>query len=142
MDNSNQTGKDTESTFKIQYSPKEILDKSFKTKVRGYDQDEVDEFLDGIIRDYESYTAEIDRLNEENARLFSRVDELTKQLSVSKNVTAQTPQKPSTNVTNYDILKRLSNLERHVFGSKLSDGGADDAPTSHNDESGNGIDQY
>lgn len=131
MDNKN------ESTFKIQYGPKDILDKNFKNKVRGYDPDEVDEFLDGIIRDYESFVAEIDRLNEENSRLFSRVDELTKQLSVSKNVAAQTPQQPSGNVTNYDILKRLSNLERHVFGSKLSDG-ADATPKANN----HGIDQY
>ncbi|WP_390409691.1 cell division regulator GpsB [Lacticaseibacillus jixiensis] len=131
MDNKN------ESTFKIQYGPKDILDKNFKNKVRGYDPDEVDEFLDGIIRDYESFVAEIDRLNEENSRLFSRVDELTKQLSVSKNVAAQTPQQPSGNVTNYDILKRLSNLERHVFGSKLSDG-TDTTPKNNN----NGIDQY
>lgn len=132
MDNKN------ESTFKIQYGPKDILDKNFKNKVRGYDPDEVDEFLDGIIRDYESFVAEIDRLNEENSRLFSRVDELTKQLSVSKNVAAQTPQQPSGNVTNYDILKRLSNLERHVFGSKLSDG-TDTTPKNNNN---NGIDQY
>lgn len=127
-------------TFKIQYTPKEILDKTFKTKVRGYDQDAVDEFLDGIIRDYESYTTEIDRLNEENARLFSRVDELTKQLNVSKSVSAQTPQQPSANATNYDILKRLSNLERHVFGSKLSDGGA--APSEQPTTNNNGLDQY
>ncbi|MFD1432908.1 cell division regulator GpsB [Lacticaseibacillus yichunensis] len=131
--NNNATG------FSILYSPKDILDKHFKNKVRGYDQDEVDEYLDGIIKDYESFTAEIDRLNEENARLFSRVDELTKQLNVSKSVAAQTPQQPTANVTNYDILKRLSNLERHVFGSKLSDGGQSNNADSNN---GGGIDQY
>ncbi|KRL54304.1 MULTISPECIES: cell division regulator GpsB [Lacticaseibacillus] len=128
----------SDATFSVKYGPKDILDKSFKNKVRGYDPDEVDEFLDGIIRDYESFTAEIDRLNEENNRLFSRVDELTKQLNVSKNVATATPQAPSGNVTNYDILKRLSNLERHVFGSKLSDGG--NSTQSHNN--GGGIDQY
>ncbi|KMO49526.1 cell division protein GpsB, partial [Lacticaseibacillus rhamnosus] len=100
-----------ETKFSIQYGPKDILDKKFKNKVRGYDPDEVDEFLDGIIRDYEAFTNEIDRLKEENAKLFSRVDELTKQLSVSKNVSAQTPQTNAA-ATNYDILKRLSNLER------------------------------
>ncbi|MCI1987316.1 MAG: cell division regulator GpsB [Lactobacillus sp.] len=138
MDNKN------ESTFNIQYGPKDILDKNFKNKVRGYDPDEVDEFLDGIIRDYESFTAEIDRLNEENTRLFSRVDELTKQLNVSKSVASQTPQQPSANVTNYDILKRLSNLERHVFGSKLSDGSnpKPQSGSSTGRATGRGIDQY
>ena len=114
------------------------MDKKFKNKVRGYDPDEVDEFLDGIIRDYEAFTNEIDRLKEENAKLFSRVDELTKQLSVSKNVSAQTPQTNAA-ATNYDILKRLSNLERHVFGSKLSDSGSVD---NRDDSNHSDVDQY
>ncbi|WP_195341025.1 cell division regulator GpsB [Lacticaseibacillus paracasei] len=126
-----------ETKFSIQYEPKDILDKKFKNKVRGYDPDEVDEFLDGIIRDYEAFTNEIDRLKEENTKLFSRVDELTKQLSVSKNVSAQTPQTNAA-ATNYDILKRLSNLERHVFGSKLSDSSVD----NHDDGNHSDVDQY
>ena len=123
-----------ETKFSIQYGPKDILDKKFKNKVRGYD---LDEFLDGIIRDYEAFTNEIDRLKEENTKLFSRVDELTKQLSVSKNVSAQTPQTNAA-ATNYDILKRLSNLERHVFGSKLSDSSVD----NHDDGNHSDVDQY
>ncbi|KRN25480.1 cell division protein GpsB [Lacticaseibacillus camelliae DSM 22697 = JCM 13995] len=125
-----------ETTFNVQLDPKAILDKNFKKVMRGDDPDEVDEFLDQIIKDYENYNAELDRQSEENARLRSRVDELTKQLSVSKNVAAATPQQPNATATNYDILKRLSNLERHVFGSKLSDGGQ----STHDDQSG--IDQY
>lgn len=37
----------SDATFSVKYGPKDILDKSFKNKVRGYDPDEVDEFLDG-----------------------------------------------------------------------------------------------
>lgn len=107
----------------VHYTPQDILNKQFKSKMRGYDQDEVDSFLDDIIKDYEAFEKEITSGKEENARLISRVDELTKQLNVSKGVAAQTPQ-ANVAATNYDILKRLSNLERHVFGSKLSDGGA------------------
>lgn len=107
----------------VHYTPQDILNKQFKSKMRGYDQDEVDSFLDDIIKDYEAFEKEIASGKEENARLISRVDELTKQLNVSKGVAAQTPQ-ANVAATNYDILKRLSNLERHVFGSKLSDGGA------------------
>lgn len=36
------------------YSPKDILQQEFKTKMRGYDPVEVDEFLDNIIKDYET----------------------------------------------------------------------------------------
>ncbi|WP_127848170.1 cell division regulator GpsB [Lacticaseibacillus hulanensis] len=110
---------ENEQQFSVQYGPKDILNKQFKTKMRGYDPDEVDEYLDSIIKDYEAYATEIDRLNDERARLISRVDELNKQLTVAKG-TASTAAPTSTAATNYDILKRLSNLERHVFGSKLA----------------------
>lgn len=96
---------------------KEILEKDFKTKVRGYDPTEVDEFLDVVIRDYESYQNELDKLKSENNRLLDKLDEQAKQMSTQ----SQSQNQAGSNVTNFDILKRLSNLERHVFGSKLDD---------------------
>lgn len=97
---------------------KDILQKEFKTAMRGYSPAEVDEFLDNVIRDYESYNKELTQLKAENERLLSKVDELTKQATVAK---PEYSAQPNTTVTNFDILKRLSNLERHVFGSKLDD---------------------
>ncbi|MFI3913559.1 cell division regulator GpsB [Carnobacterium maltaromaticum] len=97
---------------------KDILQKEFKTAMRGYSPAEVDEFLDNVIRDYESYNKELTQLKAENERLLSKVDELTKQATVAKSAYSA---QPNTTVTNFDILKRLSNLERHVFGSKLDD---------------------
>ncbi|KRN29490.1 cell division protein GpsB [Lactobacillus selangorensis] len=120
MDNKQQPTNDKQPNVQVNFGPKDILQKEFKTKMRGYDPTEVDGFLDKVIKDYETYGKEIDRLNDENARLFTKVDELTKQLNASKNVQDATPQTNSA-ATNYDILKRLSNLERHVFGSKLTD---------------------
>ena len=38
----------------IIYSPKDIFEQEFKTSMRGYDKKEVDEFLDDVIKDYES----------------------------------------------------------------------------------------
>ena len=46
------------------------------------------------------------------------MDYLTKHATVAKPAYSA---QPNTTVTNFDILKRLSNLERHVFGSKLDD---------------------
>ncbi|GAA0477639.1 cell division regulator GpsB [Alkalibacterium indicireducens] len=94
---------------------KEILEKDFKTKVRGYDPTGVDEFLDVVIRDYESFQNEIDKLKAENNRLLDKLDDQSKQMSTQN----QSQNQSGSNVTNFDILKRLSNLERHVFGSKL-----------------------
>ena len=54
-------------------TPMEIHNKEFKRRVRGYDQDEVDEFLDKIVIDYEKLyreNAELkDKLNLQNEKM-------------------------------------------------------------------------
>lgn len=101
------------------YSPKDILQQEFKTKMRGYDPVEVDEFLDNIIKDYETYSKELLALQEENDRLSSKVAQLSKTQGAAQTRVQQTEVPKSAAVTNFDILKRLSNLEREVFGKKL-----------------------
>ncbi|HIX02410.1 MAG TPA: cell division regulator GpsB [Candidatus Ligilactobacillus excrementigallinarum] len=101
----------------VNLTPKEIVNKHFKPKMRGYDPADVDEFLDKVIQDYETFTKENQRLQMENDRLVSKVDELTKQVAVGKS--GQTS-RPTSNMSNMDILKRLSNLERRVFGAQLN----------------------
>ncbi|MBO8154998.1 MAG: cell division regulator GpsB [Bacillaceae bacterium] len=94
---------------KIQLTTKEILDKDFKVSIRGYNQEEVDQFLDTIIQDYEMFQQEIERLRSEN-------EKLKKQVHQPKSKTGQ-----SAGQVNYDILKRLSNLEKAVFGKRFAD---------------------
>lgn len=93
---------------KIKLSIKDILNKEFKVSMRGYNQEEVDQYLDTIIKDYESFQNQIVALQQENAKY-------KKLLEDQKNTVAPSP----FNNTNTDVLKRLSNLEKHVFGSKL-----------------------
>lgn len=97
-------------------TPKDILEQDFKTKMRGYDPIEVDEFLDEVIKDYEAYSKELLKLKEENDRLKAKVEQLQKVKPAQR---TQTEPVKSTAVTNFDILKRLSNLENEVFGKKL-----------------------
>jgi len=97
---------------KLRLTAKQILEKDFKTGMRGYDKDEVDKYLDMIIKDYEMFEKEYDQLKQENTKL-RRDNEKLQQM--------QNKQTTSSGNTNYDILKRLSNLEKHVFGSKLYD---------------------
>lgn len=104
---------------KLTYSARDILQKEFKTKVRGYDSIEVDEFLDNVIKDYEAYNQELLALKEENHRLVNKVDQLTQNQATLSRMKPEVPK--TTAVTNFDILKRLSNLEKHVFGSKLDE---------------------
>ena len=52
-------------------TPQDIVDKVFSTKFRGYDQEEVDEFLDKIYIDYEELT----RYKDETERYIRRLEE-------------------------------------------------------------------
>jgi DivIVA domain-containing protein len=92
---------------RINLTAKDILEKEFKISMRGYNQDEVDQFLDLIIKDYETFHQEIEQLQQENMRLKRQLQEVQKR------------QSPQAGTTNFDILQRLSNLEKHVFGNKL-----------------------
>lgn len=96
---------------KIKLTAKDILEKEFKTAVRGYKQEEVDKFLDLIIKDYGTMHQEIEDLQQENLRLRKQLEEVSKRQPVAQ----------LAGTTNFDILKRLSNLEKHVFGNKLYD---------------------
>ncbi|RRN69750.1 cell division regulator GpsB [Peribacillus simplex] len=100
---------------KIKLTAKDILEKDFKTAMRGYKPEDVDQFLDLIIKDYEVFHQEIEDLKQENLKLKKQAEESTKR----PNQPAPSATTPGT--TNFDILKRLSNLEKHVFGNKLFD---------------------
>ena len=52
-------------------TPQDIVDKAFSIKFRGYDQEEVDEFLDKIYIDYEELT----RYKDETERYIKRLEE-------------------------------------------------------------------
>ncbi|KOP83190.1 cell division regulator GpsB [Cytobacillus solani] len=96
---------------KIKLTAKDILEKEFKSGMRGYKPEDVDKFLDLVIKDYEMFYQEIEDLQQENMKLKKQLDDASRRPTASQ--TAGT--------TNFDILKRLSNLEKHVFGSKLYD---------------------
>ncbi|MCK0472023.1 cell division regulator GpsB [Halalkalibacter sp. APA_J-10(15)] len=95
----------------LKFTTKEILEKDFKTSMRGYNADEVDKFLDAIIQDYEVFSRKIKELEEENVHLKRDLKKATERQK-------QAPAQP-VGSTNYDILQRLSNLEKAVFGNKL-----------------------
>ena len=95
---------------KVKLTAKDILEKEFKTGMRGYKPEDVDKFLDFVIKDYETFHQEIEELQQENMRLKKQVEDASRRPA---------PTVQSAGTTNFDILKRLSNLEKHVFGSKL-----------------------
>lgn len=97
---------------------KDILQKEFKPALRGFNTEEVDEFLDLIIRDYESYEKEIASLKNEleRAKHSTGLSENGRQAANQRSKSTTVPQSKGT--TNYDILRRLSKLEKAVFGGQ------------------------
>lgn len=117
-------------TFK--FTPKDIYEADFSTKMRGYDKEEVDELLDDVIADYETYQTENLRLQEENEFLKKKIAELEMQVSKPNQANLDDTQrfdpnqilqarssKPKVemrNPSNFDLLKRINCLEQAVFG--------------------------
>ena len=117
-------------TFK--FTPKDFYEADFSTKMRGYDKEEVDELLDDVIADYETYQTENLRLQEENEFLKKKIAELEMQVSKPNQANLDDTQrfdpnqilqarssKPKVemrNPSNFDLLKRINRLEQAVFG--------------------------
>ena len=78
---------------------------------------EVDQFLDVIISDYEQFFAIIDSLEKEKAELLREIMTLKQDLRNAKmNVEIARKNTDTTEVSNLDILRRLSQLEKEVYG--------------------------
>ena len=95
---------------------KDILEKEFKIDTRGYRPQEVDKFLDVIIRDYEEFLNIIKEIEsdkkeliEDNIKLKQEIRNLRTKLDVLKDGSEN-------NVSNADLLRRLSNLEKLIYG--------------------------
>ena len=63
---------------KVKLTAKDILEKEFKTGMRGYKQEDVDKFLDFVIKDYETFHQEIEELQQENMRLKKQVEDASR----------------------------------------------------------------
>ena len=104
---------------RILLTVQDILDKEFKIDTRGYRPQEVDKFLDVIIRDYKEMSSIIKELEsdkkslvDDNIRLKQEVRNLKTKLDVIEDNTGS----ESSNTTNADVLRRLSNLEKIIYG--------------------------
>ena len=104
---------------KITLTPQEILEKDFKIDTRGYRLKEVDQFLDVIIGDYEQFFTIIDSLEKEKAELLTEIMALKQDLRNAKmNVEIVRKNTDTAEVSNLDILRRLSQLEKDVYGKE------------------------
>ena len=98
---------------KLFLTPEEILNKEFKIDARGYRMQEVDKFLDMVIRDYTEFLRAIKKLEKDNLDLIE--DNKKLQLEYRKLKDAMSV-RGDDSASNVDVLRRLSNLEKIVYG--------------------------
>ncbi|MDJ1111852.1 cell division regulator GpsB [Macrococcus sp. S115] len=98
----------------LKLSAKDIYEKEFeRTAFRGFKPEDVDSFLDDVIEDYQKMAdmnQHLLKLNDENVKLKREIEDLRMRLATgrSENTVSTT--------NNFDLLKRISNLEKAVFG--------------------------
>ncbi len=132
----------------VKLSAQDILKKQFRSKVKGYDPDEVDSYLDQVISDYETFQQIIEDLYGQIGTLQRQLmDEKTKEKKTvqaeeaeEEKVKTYTPTHRRNTIassfaqevddqgeisTNMAIIQRIStlerkvyNLEQHVYGLK------------------------
>lgn len=105
---------------RVTLTMQDILEKDFKIDTRGYRPQEVDRFLDIIIKDYEEMNKIInelesdkDELQEENLRLKKELRNLRSKLELATENDNQ-----GASGVNADLLRRLSNLEKIIYGKE------------------------
>lgn len=99
---------------RIALSPQDIFDKEFKIDTRGYRLQEVDKYLDQIIKDYVEFISIIKELRNENKALERENIDLKHELRDLK-ANIDIVKKSEKEITNVDILRRLSQLEKYIY---------------------------
>lgn len=124
----------------IKLSSDDILKKQFRVKVKGYDSEEVDSYLDQIISDYDTFESIVEDLYGQIGKLQRELMDAKKQSATAINEadsTAEegvktyklTRQQAAQNIpnhadesdseqaesTNMAIIQRISTLERKVY---------------------------
>ncbi len=103
---------------RILLTSRDILEKDFKIDTRGYRPQEVDRFLDMIIKDYEEMNTIIRDLEREKKQLVEdniQLKQEVRNLKVKLDVLADSENGSSTNA---DVLRRISKLEKIIYGKE------------------------
>ena len=101
---------------RILLTGKDILEKEFKIDTRGYRPQEVDKYLDVIIRDYEEFVSIIRDLENEKKELLKDNIRLKQEIRTLKTKLDVIKEGSNNDVSNVDLLRRLSNLEKIIYG--------------------------
>ncbi len=104
---------------RILLTSKDIYEKEFKVDTRGYRPQEVDKFLDDIMRDYEEWRKIVSELEEEKKEQLEEIIKLKQEIRYLKTqLEVAKDGKPETSINNTDLLRRISNLEKVIYGKE------------------------
>ena len=101
----------------VSLSIQDILEKEFKIDPRGYRMQEVDKFLDLIIKDYNMYNNIIKAYEKDRNTLIKENQELKQEIRNMKD-SIEAAKLGEKEVTNIDLLRRISQLEKIILGKE------------------------
>ena len=102
---------------RITLTIQDILEKEFKIDARGYRLQEVDKFLDVIIKDYNEYNNIIKSLEKEKRELAQENTVLKNEVRNLKS-SIEAARIGEKEITNVDLLRRISQLEKIILGKE------------------------
>ena len=102
---------------RILLTNKDIYEKEFKIDTRGYRPQEVDKFLDDIMRDYEEWEKIVSELEEEKKEQLEEIIKWKQEIRYLKTqLDVVKDGKNEGSINNTDLLRRISNLEKVIYG--------------------------
>lgn len=104
---------------RIVLTSNDILEKEFKIDTRGYRPQEVDRFLDVIIKDYDEMNNIIRELEKEKKQLIEDNIQLKQDIrNLKTKIDVLADEGNTSNIPNADILRRISKLEKIIYGKE------------------------
>ncbi|MCF0107071.1 MAG: DivIVA domain-containing protein [Holdemanella sp.] len=101
----------------------QIYEKEFNVDLKGYTPEEVDDFLDQVIEDYQAYDEKIEEFGQALIRYEEKIKELQSQIIALTNENSNLNKQLGTSMAGansdmVDILKRIARLEQAVFNKE------------------------
>ena len=108
---------------KLTLSSDDIFNKDFSLQYKGYVPQEVDEFLDEVLKNYEIieeikdyYETQNKALQKTNSILRTKIDDLETKLEIEKSKNNSVERVDSS--SNLDLIKKIAKLESELFQAK------------------------
>ena len=108
---------------KLTLTSDQIIDKEFSLQYKGYVPQEVDSFLDEIVKNYEMieeirdyYETQNKALQKTNSILRAKIDELETKIEIEKNKNNSFDKVDNT--SNLDLIKKIAKLESELFETR------------------------